>query len=86
MDNLKWTQRDGGFLGCSAVAFCVRYLARKCLQTLKYVTKEGRDDSGQRNHQYAYLRKSSIAEPNPPHEGIQQGYGEHTQEGDHGFC
>ncbi|MDA7511694.1 hypothetical protein OAH23_08060 [Verrucomicrobia bacterium] len=52
---------------------------------MKYVTKEGHDDSDQRNHQYGYLPKSSIAESNPSHKGIQESYGEHTHEGDHGF-
>ena len=35
---------------------------------------------------YGYLPNSSIAESNPSRKGIQQSYGEYTQEGDHGFC
>jgi hypothetical protein len=50
---------------------------------VKYVTKKGRGDSDQHNHQYEYFPKSSFSESNPSRKGIQQSYGEHTQEGDH---
>jgi hypothetical protein len=53
---------------------------------VKCVTKEGCDDSDQRIHQYGYLPKFSVYDSNPSRQGIQESYGEHTQEGDHGFC